>query len=209
MKIDRDKPCEWYSWRETRRMIAEGELPWRFALHSLAPLPLECCFWFQGRESFAFSIWSQKSHIHPTFLCLCFLSAFLSLSLTRMPLLAGGFICFMPQREPSCTDVLPGLQFLAFAWSSHPSRTTGPDEELWRLHLAASHSTWGFCPQTSPPPHHPECSFETREAVRRGNPSSLWPRALRLTLAPKWKNVHSTTRARWCRDLPLHRPLKN
>lgn len=68
-----------------------------------------------------------------------------------MPLLAGGFLRFMPYREPSCTDVLPGLQFLAFVWSSHPSRTTGPDEELWRLHLAASHSTWGRCPQMPPP----------------------------------------------------------
>lgn len=46
---------------------------------------------------------------------------------------------------------------------------------------------------------HFACSFETREAARRGNPSLLWPKALHLTLVPKWKNVHSTTRTlrRW------------
>lgn len=165
-------------------------------------------FGFRG-EKVLVSVFEVRSLTYPPLssvsVCLCFPSVFLSLSLPRMPLLAGGFVCFMPQREPSCTDVLPGLQFLAFAWSSPPSRTTGPDEELWKLHLAASYSTWGFCPQTSPPLHlplpHPECSFEIREAARRGNPSSLWPRALRLTLAPKWKNVHSTTRVRWSRDL--------
>lgn len=110
--------------------------------------------WFQFLES-------EATHTPPPPLCVC-LSLTSSLSglplcfslcpLTCMPLLAGGFVCIMPWREPSCTDVLPGLQFLAFAWSSHPSRTTGPDEELQRLHLAASHSTWGFCPQTSSPP---------------------------------------------------------
>lgn len=166
--------------RQEERLQREnyhGDLP----CIPLASSPLEGCFWFQlnmvdaeGEGKF----WLQcleseasQTHCFSLFLSvtLCFPSVFLSLSLTRMPLLAGGFVCFMPQREPSCTDVLPGLQFLAFAWSSLPSRTTGPDEELQRIHLAASHLTWGFCPQTPPPPlSHPECSFETREAARRG-----------------------------------------
>lgn len=124
-------------------------------------------FGFRG-EKVLVSVFEVRSLTYPPLssvsVCLCFPSVFLSLSLPRMPLLAGGFVCFMPQREPSCTDVLPGLQFLAFAWSSRPSRTTGPDEELWKLHLAASHSaashsTWGFCPQTSPPLPPPPSSW--------------------------------------------------
>lgn len=53
---------------------------------------------------------------------------------------------------------------------------------------------------------HPVCSFETREVARRRNSSLLWPRAPCLMLAPKWKNVHSTTRARRCRNLLLPLP---
>lgn len=71
---------------------------------------------------------------------------------------------------------------------------------IWQLLIRHGASV----PRHLPPPptvSHPECSFETREAARRGNPSSLWPRALHLTLAPKWKNVHSTTTALWYRDL--------
>lgn len=75
-------------------------------------------FGFRG-EKVLVSVFEVRSLTYPPLssvsVCLCFPSVFLSLSLPRMPLLAGGFVCFMPQREPSCTDVLPGLQFLAFA----------------------------------------------------------------------------------------------
>lgn len=152
--------------------------------------PLEGCFWFQlgvvdaeGGEKVSVSVSGIGSHTHtlnfPLFLTNSISVSPLNFSFLSVIhiLLADGFACFVPQREPSCTDVLPGLQFLELAWSSHPSRTSGPDEELQRLHLAASYSTWGFCPQTPRPPplplpfSHPECSFETREAARRGNPS--------------------------------------
>lgn len=56
--MDRDKPHERYSWRETRRMIAEGELPGDLPCISLVLSPLEGClvsrerkFWFQYVES--------------------------------------------------------------------------------------------------------------------------------------------------------------
>lgn len=72
MKIDRDTPCELYSWYETRRIIAEicG------VLSCIPSAPLEGCFWFQvsvvdaeGGESLGFSISSQKLHMPSTFLC--------------------------------------------------------------------------------------------------------------------------------------------
>lgn len=57
------KPCEWYSWRETRRMIAEAELPWTFALISFGSL-----FTFGFRSTWSAlrereNIWTQTPHI--------------------------------------------------------------------------------------------------------------------------------------------------
>ncbi len=76
--MDRDKPRELYSWRETRRMIAKGELPWRFALPSFGASPLEGCFWFQlsvvdaGGER-KFSSFSVCLWLPPSLFSLCVL----------------------------------------------------------------------------------------------------------------------------------------
>lgn len=152
MKIDRDTPCELYSWYETRRIIAE-----RFVVFCLAFLRrlwraafgFRSVWWMLRGERVGFSISSQKLHMPSTFLCFRLAPSqfplwisplsfffFFFLSMIHI-LLADGFVCFMPQREPSCTDLLPSSQFLELAWSSHPSRTTGPDEELQSLRLAA------------------------------------------------------------------------
>lgn len=73
MKIDRDTPCELYSWYETRRIIAE-----RFVVFCLAFLRRlwRAAFGFRsvwlmlrGGESLGFSISSQKLHMPSTFLC--------------------------------------------------------------------------------------------------------------------------------------------
>lgn len=66
MKIDRDTPCELYSWYETRRIIAEicG------VLSCIPSAPLEGCFWFQvsvvdaegGRESGFQHLESEAAH---------------------------------------------------------------------------------------------------------------------------------------------------
>lgn len=81
--------------------------------------------------------------------------------------------------------------FSPFAWSIHRSRITRPDEELQTIHLAAPHLTWGFCPQTHSPPPPPPFSSQVllwnKGSGQEGNPSLLWPRALRLTLEHKWK----------------------
>lgn len=123
-----------------------------------------------------------------------------------MPLFAGGAVCFTPQREPGCTDVLPGLQFFSYCLEQPPLQ----DHRPWWRAVEASFGSFSFDTGLSVPRHppilsrplcYPVCFFETREAARRRNPSLLWPRALCLTLAPKWKNVHSTTRAWWYRDL--------
>lgn len=124
---------------------------WCFVLHSfgafggLLLVSGQCGGCWGGRESGFQHLESEAAHAlnFPLFLTssvsvstLNFSSLFFFLSMIHI-LLADGFVCFMPQREPSCTDLLPSSQFLELAWSSHPSRTTGPDEELQSLRLAA------------------------------------------------------------------------
>lgn len=89
-------------------------------------------------------------------------------------LLGAEGCCLLNATEgPSCTDVLPARR--VFAWSSHPFRTAGPDEELEKLHLAASDSRWAFCPQTANPPFPLSLILtvllKTRETARKRNPS--------------------------------------
>lgn len=173
------------------------------------PLPFRAAFGFR-REKVLVSVSGVTRHtpsLLPALLCLClFLTCSLcfpsctpSLSLPCMPLLAGGFVC---HREN------PAAQMCCLACSllRSPGAATPPGPPalmkscrgfIWQLLIRCGGLS---CPQTSLPPpsyhpSHPECSVETREAARRGNPSWIWPRALRLTLAPKWKNVRSTTRA--------------
>lgn len=110
-----------------------------------APRMWESCF--------GFSIWCRRPHISTTFSHFSqtnSLSAFLlSCSLCprpTCPCLKRVCVCFMPSREPICTDVFPGLHFKHLPGGAARSKTTNPDEKLNKFHLATSHSTWGLCP---------------------------------------------------------------
>lgn len=77
----------------------------------------------------------------------------------------------------------------------------------WRAGEAPFGSFWfemGFCPQTANPPSHCLLSWlffwKQGKLPGKGIHHRVWPRALHLTLVPKWKNVHGMTRALWCRD---------
>lgn len=189
---------------------------WCFVL--LPSAPLEGCFWFQvsvvdaeGGESLGFSISSQKLHMPSTFLCFW-------LTQSQFPLWISplSFFFFVYDPHSSCwwlcmLHAAAGTQLHRSVAQLTVFRTCLEQPPLqdhrpwWRAADPpfGSYSTWSFCPQTPrlpPPSLILSVPLKQGKAARRGNPSLLWPRALNLTLAPKWKNVHSTTRALWCRD---------
>lgn len=116
----------------------------------LTPSSWRAAFWFSAQRGWSWGgekvlavvcgVRSLTSPRVPLFsvsdwLILSFPCVFLSLSLTHMPQLAGGFVCFITWCKPSCTDVLPGLQFLAFAWSGLPLQDHQPwwRGSIWQL----------------------------------------------------------------------------
>lgn len=174
----------------------------------------------RGGEKVLVSVSWVRSHTYPaTFLCFCLsltgsLSVFLCISL----LVSDSHACTCWRvwmlHAIERTQLHRCVAWLA-VFSICLKQPPLQDHRPWWRAVESPFGSFLFdmgllSPDTSHPPtpplSHPECSFETREAARRGNPSSLWPRALRLTLAPKWKNVHSTSRARWCRDLLFPQP---
>lgn len=142
MKIDRDNPQEWYSFREKEEEWLQGENYHRLGSAFFWRLRRwKAAFWFylnmvdtERRESFGLGIWSQKPHKPPTFLCLSVSCSPPYFTLCFCPAclyLLEGFHASCHRENPSCTDVLPGLQFLAFAWSSsHPLQDHRP---WWRV----------------------------------------------------------------------------
>lgn len=114
----------------------------------------------------------------------CFPSLFLSLSPTHMSLRAGGLECHRgnPAAQMCCLACSFKQLLRAATPPGPPALMKSCSGSIWLLLI------WhGASVHRQPPLSHTECSFETREAARRGNSSLLWPRALRLTLAPKWK----------------------
>lgn len=100
-----------------------------------------------------------------------FLWTFLFASRLRCSLLLRVFFLLNTTEGTRLHRCVPLLAvfFLASAWSGHPSRTAGPDEELEKLHLAASHLRCFFFliprePTPPPPPtvSYPDCSFENK-----------------------------------------------
>lgn len=150
-----------------RRTIAEGELLSRFPLHSFGAFTAFgfSSVWSMLRERESFGLWSQKPHVPGTFLCFtlfqsrshsCFsfclfflLNFFLHLTDSHVTSYWGVYTLHATEGSQLHRCVVWLAVFVVLAWSNHPSRTTGPDEELERLHLAASLSTWGFCPHTA------------------------------------------------------------
>lgn len=61
-----------------------------------------------------------------------------------------------------------------------------------------------FVPRQPTPPSHCLLSWlffwKQGKLPGKGIHHGVWPRALHLTLVPKWKNVHGVTRVLWCRD---------
>lgn len=214
MKIDRDTPCELYSWYETRRIIAE-----RFVVFCLASFGAfgglllvsgQCGGCWGGRESGFQHLESEAAHALNFPL---FLTNSVSVSTLNFSSL---FFFFVYDPHSSCwwlcmlhaaagTQLHRSVAQLAVFRTCLEQPPLQDHRPWWRAADPpfGSYSTWSFCPQTPrlpPPSLILSVPLKQGKAARRGNPSLLWPRALNLTLAPKWKNVHSTTRALWCRD---------